>query len=252
MPKSELPIKVIVLDNTQRQDDNDPSIHGRGFLDEDRWSWLKEELAAGTSANQLMIIACHVPIGVEPHAADNNGKDTYMDWYENTRGGTIENAVTLPDLIDELHSHPNLLMWVAGHRHINTVKAFVHDNAEQGFWHVETASLHDFPQQMRMFDIMLNSDYTISIEVVNVDPAVKEGTPAYKALKYAVAARQITGTVYGDDLDYADPKYNNETDNGVDTTVKPVDTNSGSYNARLFKQLTPSMKTKMETLFPTI
>jgi hypothetical protein len=100
----------------------------------------------------------------------------------------MENAVTLPDFIDELHSHPNLLMLIAGHRHVNTVKAFVHDEPERGFWQVETASLHDFPQQMRLFNIELNSDYTIAMDVINVDPAVKEGTPAYKALKYAVAA----------------------------------------------------------------
>ena len=32
-----------------------------------------------------------------------------------------QNAVTLPDLVlAELHT--NLLMWVAGHRHLNTVK----------------------------------------------------------------------------------------------------------------------------------
>ncbi len=111
MPKSNIPIKIICLDNTQREDDNDPSIHGRGFLDEDRWNWLKKELADGTKNDQLMIIAWHIPIEVMPYKEYNNDKDTYMDWYENTRGGTIENAVTLKGLIDELHSHPNFLMW---------------------------------------------------------------------------------------------------------------------------------------------
>ena len=249
VPKSQIPLKVIVLDNTQREDDGDPSIHGRGFLDEDRWAWLKAELAAGTNAEQLMIIACHIPIAVKPYKNDNGGKDTYMDWYQNTRGGTIENAVTLPTLIDELHSHPNLLMWIAGHRHVNIVKAFVHTNAEQGFWQVETSSLHDFPQQMRLFDISLNSDYTISIDVTNVDPAVKEGTPAYKALKYAVAAQQITKNDFSPKLNWADPKY---TVDGVDPTIKPIDPNSGSYNAKLLKQLSPTMKAKMQALFPTI
>ena len=79
----------------------------------------------------------------------------------------------------------------AGHRHVNTVKAFVDDKPERGFWHVETSSLHNFPIQMRMFDINLNSDYSISIDAINVSPAVKEGTPAYKGFKYAVAAQQL-------------------------------------------------------------
>lgn len=50
----------------------------------------------------------------------------------------------------------------AGHRHVNTVKAFVDDKPERGFWHVETSSLHDFPIQMRMFDINLNPHYAIA------------------------------------------------------------------------------------------
>ncbi|WP_321779390.1 TIGR03768 family metallophosphoesterase [Sulfurimonas sp.] len=250
IPKSELPIKVIVLDDTQREDDGDHSIHGRGFLDEDRWTWLKEELASGSSAGQLMIIACHVPIAVSPYANEDGSGDTFMDWYENSRtpSAKIENAVTLTDLITELHSHPNLLMWTAGHRHVNTVKAFVHDNAEQGFWQVETSSLFNFPQQMRLFDISLNSDYTISISVTNVDSAVKEGTPAWTARKYAVATQQIVKTVLNPNLIGADPRYP-----GVaDPTIKTIDSNIGSYNAELLKQLNTKMKAKMRLLFPTI
>lgn len=261
-PKSDIPLKMIVLDNTQREDDGDPGIHGRGFLDQERWDWLQAELQAGTDNDDLMIIACHVPIAVMPYKRgedDPNGvqKDTFMDWYENTRGGAIENAITLEGLIAELHSHPNLLMWMAGHRHVNTIKAFVSDDAskpERGFWQVETSSLHDFPQQMRMFDIYLHSDYTISIDAINVDAAVKEGTPAYKGLKYAVAARQVTNLK--DNIsqinNWADPRYNNDTDKGVDPTVKKVDQDSGSYNAKLVVKLTPAMQAKIQTLFPTI
>ena len=35
----------------------------------------------------------------------------------------FQNAVTLTDLVNKLRSCPNLLMWIAGHRHLNTVKA---------------------------------------------------------------------------------------------------------------------------------
>lgn len=249
VPKSELPLKVIVLDNTQREDDGDPSIHGRGFLDNERWQWLKEELQTGSDAGQLMIIACHIPIAVSPHKADSaDGRDTYMDWYENTRSGTMDNAVTLPNLIAELHSHPNLLMIAAGHRHLNTVKAFVHDEPERGFWQVETSSLFNFPQQLRLFDISLNSDYTISISVTNVDPAVKEGTPAWTARKYAVATQQIAKTNLDVNQVGADPKYP-----GIkDPTIEPINKNIGSYNAQLLKKLTPAMEAKMRNMFPTI
>jgi len=256
VPKSKIPIKVIVLDDTQREDDGAISIHGRGFLDHARWTWLKNELAAGDAADQLMIIAAHVPIGVCPHKSVI-GQDTYMDWFDNSDNpGSMQNAVDLTGLLAELHSHPNLLMWMAGHRHANTVKAFVSDDVtkpENGFWQVETSSLHDFPQQLRTFEINLNSDYTISIVTTNVDPAVKEGTPAWTARKYAVAAQQIVKTNLQPTYAGADPTipgYPDPTvfDPSIITTNLGMDPNISSYNAELFKQLSPAMIEVMKAL----
>ncbi|MGD7034273.1 TIGR03768 family metallophosphoesterase [Methylotuvimicrobium buryatense] len=257
VPKVNIPIKVIVLDNTQREDDQSTSIHGHGFLDEARWQWLKAELAEGDDQDQLMIIAAHIPIGVQKAG-------TYMEWFDNSANpDEPQNAVDLPELLEELHSHPNLLMWIAGHRHVNAVKAFESpdpvDAPEKGFWQVETSSLHDFPQQLRMFDIKLNSDYTISIVTTNVDPAAKEGTPAWTSRKYVVAAQQIVNTesIYQADnrSNYlVDPATQNEArvDGKVvmDPSIRPMPT--GSYNAELLKQLSPAMMAKMQVLFPTI
>jgi metallophosphoesterase (TIGR03768 family) len=246
VPKSTIPIKVIVLDNTQREDDGAISIHGHGFLDRARWTWLKAELADGDAAGQLMIIAAHVPLCVTPTGS-------CMEWFDNSANpSSIQNAVTLPDLLAELHSHPNLLMWIAGHRHVNAVKAFVTDDAgkpERGFWQVETSSLHDFPQQLRTFEINLNSDYSISIVATNVDPAVKEGTPAATARKYAVAAMQIVKSpdIYQPKAPLIDPAA--QTAVGTDPSIHPMPT--GSYNAELFVQLSPAMKAKMQLRFPT-
>ena len=177
IPKSEIPLKVIVLDDTQSETDGSHDIHGHGFLDAPRWKWLQAELAAGQAANQLMIIAAHVPIAVA-----NIGSE--LEWWEAAKdpNAVESNAVTLQELVSTLQGTPNLLMWIAGHRHFNTVKAFLPPatgGPEHGFWQVETSSLRDFPQQFRTFEIYLNSDYTISIVVTNVDPAVAEkGTPA--------------------------------------------------------------------------
>lgn len=256
VPKANIPIKVIVLDNTQREDDQSTAIHGHGFLDEARWQWLKSELADGDDQDQLMIIAAHVPIGVQKAG-------TFMEWFDNSANPDApQNAVDLPELLEELHRHPNLLMWIAGHRHFNTVKAFEspdEHHPENGFWQVETSSLHDFPQQLRTFDIKLNSDYTISIVTTNVDPAVKEGTPAWTSRKYAVAAQQIVNTkgIYQADkkTNYlVDPATQNEVrvDGKVvmDPSIRPMPT--GSYNAELLKQLSPAMMAKMQMLFPTM
>jgi metallophosphoesterase (TIGR03768 family) len=228
VPKSDIPVKVIVLDNTQNENDGSADIHGHGFLDQARWDWLKKELADGDAAGQLMIIAAHIPIDVEV-----TGPRSEMGWWVDP-----QNAVTLPNLIAELQSHPNLIMWISGHRHLNTVKAFKSPDPvkapEKGFWEVETSSLRDFPQQLRTFEIYLNSDNTLSIVATNVDPAVKEGTPAYKSREYSVAAQQI--------LD-ADISNNNPTN---DPTIMPM--TGGSYNAQLIKQLTPEMQAKLKKL----
>jgi metallophosphoesterase (TIGR03768 family) len=224
VPKSTVPIKIIVLDDTQREDDGSADIHGHGFIDQARWSWLKKELDNGQAAGQLMIIAAHVPIGVEKPGSE-------LGWWLDP-----QNAVTLPDLIKELQKHPNFVMWIAGHRHLNTVKAFPGATPENSFWQVETSSLRDFPQQFRTFEIYLNSDNTISIVTTNVDPAVKDGMPAAKSRSYAVAAQQMVNTVVN--------VYTNNPNN--DPSIKPMPT--GSYNAELVKQLSPEMQVKMQNL----
>jgi len=226
VPKSAIPIKVIVLDDTQKENDGSADIHGHGFLDKARWNWLKKELADGDAAGQLMIIAAHIPINVEVTAPRSE-----MGWWVNP-----QNAVTLPDLIAELQSHPNFIMWLSGHRHLNTVKAFISPDPlnapEKGFWEVETSSLRDFPQQFRTFEIYLNGDNTISIVTTDVDPAVKDGTPAATSRKYAIAAEQMVGA----------DMYNHNPTN--DPTIKPMPT--GSYNAELVKKLSPEMQAKMK------
>ena len=232
IPKSTIPIKVIVLDDTQREDDGSIAIHGHGFLDKKRLDWLKKELADGQAAGQLMIIAAHIPIDVE-------APDSELAWWNDA-----QNAITVSDLIKELQNHPNFIMWMAGHRHCNVIKAFVSNDPlnhpENGFWQVETASLRDFPQQFRAFEIYLNSDYTISIITTNVDPAVENKTPAAISRSYAIATEQIVGN----------QRIYQKQSTSPDANIKPMPT--GSYNAELFKKLSPDMEAKMRILYPIV
>lgn len=218
-PNQELPIKVITLDDTQSNDDpNDPIAlgfgkdsygSGHGELDAKRYDWLINELDQGQAQGQLMIIAAHEPIGVEK-------VPSMMAW----------NPALEKKLIAKLHTYPNLILWISGHRHLNTVTAMKSPDPkkpELGFWQVETPSLREFPQQFRTFQINRNSDNTISIFATDVDPAVKEGTLAAISRSYGIAAKQI--------FDYKMP-------------FMP----SGSYNAELVKQLTPEMQIKIQNL----
>jgi len=268
-----VPSKVVWSDDRRGEDDGSVDIHGHGFLDATRWAWLQAELDDGQAADQLMIIAAHIPIGVA-----NVG--TELEWWLGTQAdssATMNNAVTLTALVNKLQSSTNLLMWIAGHRHVNHVKAFKSPDPvaapEKGFWQVESSSLRDFPQQFRTFEIFLNSDYTVSIEAVNVDPAFAEGTPAAKSRKCAIATQQIIHspltanpinfqTFKGTPLPTMDPSRpqggeqlsaTGPTDPSIqylDLTSKGIPYNA-SYNARLYKQLSTTMRAKLQALFPT-
>ena len=212
-PKSDIPVKVIVLDDTQGNDDpvNLESLgYGHAALDQKRYDWLVEQLDLGQAEGKLMIITAHVPIGVEP--------------WPSMMGWSPASAVTEAQFIAKLHEYPNLILFAAGHRHMNTVTAFPSPDPahpELGFWQVETASLRDFPQQFRIFEIVRNSDNTVSILATDVDPIVKEGSLAAKSRTYAVAAQQI----FKNDLPFLP---------------------TGTYNAELVAPLSPEMQAKIQ------
>jgi len=218
-PKPDIPVKIIVLDDTQSNDDpNDPDAlgyghgsfgYGHGSLDNERYNWLVSELDKGQAEGKLMIIAAHEPIGVEK-------VPSMMAW----------NPAFEAKVLARLHTYPNLILWIAGHRHVNAVTALKSPDAthpELGFWEIETSSLREFPQQFRTFEIVRNSDNTVSIFTTDVDPAVKEGSFAAKSRSYAIAAYQIFKMQY-------------------DT----LPTGSFSYNAELVKQLSTEMQAKIK------
>jgi metallophosphoesterase (TIGR03768 family) len=208
-PGSDIPIKVIVLDNTQRDDDPGEESTGFGSIDQERYDWLVQELENGQAEGKLMIIAAHIPIVIKE---DGGGLSSLMKWSQYA-------AVSDVDLIARLHTYPNLMVLISGHRHQNTVIPIKSPDAnrpELGFWQVETASLRDFPHQFRIFEFVSNSDNTVSIFTTNVDPAVRDGSPAAISRSYAIAAHQI----------FKSP-----------IEMMP----SGAYNAELVLPLTPVM-----------
>ncbi len=155
-------------------------IYGFGMLDNGRYEWLMAQLQAGQNENKLMIIAAHVPIGVAP--------GTSVGWL------SAPGYASEDDLISQLQAFPNLILWVAGHRHVNQIKAFPSNNSntpENGFWQVETKSLREFPQQFRTIDIVRNNDNTLSFFAAAVDPEVKPGSFADVSRSYAIASSQI-------------------------------------------------------------
>ena len=183
-PKSDLPLKVIVLDDTMDETDTPPTGIGVGFgcgsLSNGRFEWLTKQLQTGQKEDKLMIIAAHIPIGVAP-------PQSILGWMD---------GAAQDEIIAELKKYPNFILWISGHRHLDTVTAFPStdkDHAENGFWEVETRSLREFPQQFRIFDILSKSDNTLSIQTADVDPDVRSNSFAATSRSYAIAAYQTYG-----------------------------------------------------------
>jgi len=211
-PKSAIPVKVIVLDDLQRNDVFD--VHCQGALDQQRFDWLINELEKGQAEGKLMIVSAHIPLTLIGYGATN----PFM-----TKQGMLDKLQANP-------GYPNLILWISGHVHRNVVTAFKSpdpNHPELGFWQVETASLKDFPQQFRTFKIDRNSDNTISIFTTNVNPEVEEGSFAALSCSYAIEAQEIF------------------TPTAVNQMYLPP---SGSYNAELVKQLTPEMQATIQNL----
>src|ERR1035437_7777448 len=207
-PRTNLPVKVIVLDDTMS--DQDFAIGEQGCLDPKRFNWLVKELDRGQAHDQLMIIAAHVPLELI---------DT------NSTAGT-NTIIPLTNLLATLHTYPNLLLWMCGHTHQNNIipqPSPYPDRPEYGFWEVQTASLRDFPQEFRAWEILRNTDNSISIRVTDIDPEETTNSPATVSRGYAVGAARIFMT----------------------PCTSLTDTNSYAHNAELLKLLTPSMQTKI-------
>lgn len=241
-PKANLPLKVIVLDDTCKPNPYAAqSAYARGCLDQERYDWLVNELDKGQFEGKLMIIAAHVPVGPIVNNPDIPAgalpNATVVPLFISTCHSTPDqpgnhcpydqpignndpippySVVTDALLLNKLHNYSNLLLWISGHRHQNTVTpqpSPSEDHPEFGFWEVETASLRDFPQEFRTFQLVRNSNNTLSIIITNVDPAVQAdpslppATPAAKSRGYAIGAGRISS---GNLTDTGSHAYNAE------------------------------------------
>ena len=223
LPKSNLPLKVIVLDDTDGEADVTGNGDAHGSLDAGRWQWLQGELAAGDSNNQLMIIAAHVPLDMQVPTSVTSFSSA--GWLDPLQSGSNGSAVSLAALKTELHKHPNLIMWLSGHMHMNNVtpEPDPSNDPTLGFWEVETSSLRDLPQEFRTFQITANNDNTISIFAINVDPSVAKGSPAAVSRSMGAAA------------------FNLFFPNGLVGLPSYPRSDFGPVNVELVKQLTPTM-----------
>ena len=233
-PRADVPIKVIVLDDTDKV-----GCGAAGALDNKRYNWLVQELDDGESAGELMIICSHIPL--RPYATPQNPPPSNNPLYPLWSLWASYSEISENTLLAKLHTYKNLILWMSGHVHRNAITPQPDPNGDPnyGFWEVETPSLRDFPQQLRRFQIVRNSDNNISIFAIDVDTAVNPArlqngwtSPAWTSRSYAIATQQI---------------FKNVVAQGPN-----IDPCSGVYNAELVKQLSPAMQAKISQISPIV
>ena len=101
-----------------------------------------------------------------------------------------------PAVRDLLLRFPNVVLWVNGHTHRNTVTPYARKkNAKVpgGFWEVNTAAHVDWPQQARTVELVDNRNGTLSIFGTIVDHVAPTsyGKHPKSALELASLSREL-------------------------------------------------------------
>ena len=110
--------------------DTSMPIGPEGWLLPEDFQWLKRELQAAQDAGQLVIVSSH-----------HMPKDIVL----NGQG-----------LVQMLNSYPNVIAHIVAHQHMNTIEARKGLDAEHGYWEIQTSSMVNWPQQVRLMDIQID------------------------------------------------------------------------------------------------
>jgi metallophosphoesterase (TIGR03767 family) len=140
-----------------------------GSIDAEQLAWLTAELTAASS-RYLAADGSLVPHRV---------RDRLIVIYSHHTIETMTNAAGVgrvlgPAVRDLLLRFPNVVLWVNGHTHRNTVTPFARPTGSAiagGFWEINTASHVDWPQQARVVELVDNRDGTLSIYGTLIDHA---------------------------------------------------------------------------------
>jgi metallophosphoesterase (TIGR03767 family) len=168
-----------------------PNGGSEGSIDETQLAWLTAQLQAGSR-----------------HYLDESGRvvrggkrDKLFVLFSHHTVGTMDNntgpgRVLGPAILDLLLRFPNVVLWVNGHTHRNTVTPYArskHAKAPGGFWEINTASHVDWPQQARTVELVDNRNGTLSIFGTIIDHAAPTswGKHPKSALELASLSREL-------------------------------------------------------------
>ncbi|MEO6627438.1 MAG: TIGR03767 family metallophosphoesterase [Aquihabitans sp.] len=111
-----------------------------------------------------------------------------------------------PDFVALLHRFPNVVLWANGHCHEHRVIPHPGVRPGAGWWEVNTASLIDFSQQARTYEVVDNRDGTLSILVTVLDHAAPPLVPYDRTTRWTTAdLASISRELAANDNRWIDP-----------------------------------------------
>ena len=123
----------------------------QGSLDVEQFEWLENEISV---SNIPCVLASHHPLST-----------MYNDYAPHAR------RVCIDEIEAMLVKYPQVIAWLAGHEHRHHVEWVGPKIEEVGFWHIETSSLIDWPQQSRTIEIVETENKEIFIGLTIIDHA---------------------------------------------------------------------------------
>ncbi len=129
-----------------------------GAVPQDQFDWLRGELTNARQQNKFAIVLSHH----NSLTLENDARPAI---------GPSQPLVHTEEFISMLNEFPNMVAWLNGHTHVNTITAHPRSDGTGGFWELTAASCIDFPQQQQMVEIVDNRDGTISLFTTVVDHA---------------------------------------------------------------------------------
>lgn len=181
------PVRGLVLDTVN------PFGGSEGSIDEAQLSWLTQQLQQGSTRylddsghwvhggrhNRLFVIFSHHTRETMTNAAAPDGITRILG----------------PQVAQLLLRFPNVVLWINGHTHRNTVVPYARAAGMPagGFWEVNTAAHIDWPQQARIVEIVDNDNGTLSIFGTLIDHAAppRPGRRLDDPLALAALSREL-------------------------------------------------------------
>lgn len=179
------PIRAVVLDTVNPFGGSEGSIGG------EQLAWLTSQLQAGSSRH----------LDESGNVVAGGGADRLFVIFSHHTVDTMTNGAGIgrnlgPAVRDLLLRFPNVVLWVNGHTHRNTVTPYSRAAGAAipgGFWEVNTAAHIDWPQQARVVELVDNRDGTLSVFGTLIDHAgpIAYGSDPTSPLALASLSREL-------------------------------------------------------------